>query len=54
MIDIRLTINDWLLCKAHHYVNADGSDYTEPDPKWIRVDDVEFKQDGRDYPARGR
>ena len=44
MVNIRLTINDWLLCKAHQYVNADGSDYTEPDPKWIRVDDVVFKQ----------
>ena len=44
MLNIRLTVNDWLLCKAHQYVNADGSDYTEPDPKWIRVDDVEFKQ----------
>ena len=44
MINIRLTVNDWLLCKAHHYINADGTDYTEPDPKWIRVDDVEFKE----------
>ena len=44
MVNIRLTINNWLLCKAHHYVNADGSDYTEPDPKWIGVDDVVFKQ----------
>ena len=44
MVNIRLAINGWLLCKAHHYVNADGSDYTEPDPKWIRVDDVVFHQ----------
>ena len=44
MIHIKLTVNDWVLCLAHHYVNPDGSDYTEPDPKWIRVDDVIFKQ----------
>ena len=44
MIKIKLAVNDWELCLAHHYVNADGSDYTEPDPKWIRVDDVIFKQ----------
>ena len=44
MIYIKLAVNDWVLCLAHHYVNADGSDYTEPDPKWIRVDDVLFKQ----------
>ncbi len=44
MVNIKLTVNDWLLCIAHQYVNADGSDYTGPDPKWIRVDDVIFKQ----------
>ena len=44
MVEIRLTVNDWILCYAHQYVNADGSDYTGPDPKWIRVDDVIFKQ----------
>lgn len=46
MVNIKLTVNDWLLCIAHQYVNADGSDYTGPDPKWIRVDDVIFKQGG--------
>ena len=46
MVEIRLTVNDWILCYAHQYVNADGSDYTGPDPKWIRVDDVLFKQGG--------
>ena len=44
MVEIRLAVNDWVLCYAHQYVNADGSDYTGPDPKWIRVDDVLFKQ----------
>ena len=44
MFTIWLTVNDWLLCIAHQYVNADGSDYTGPDPKWIRVDDVIFQQ----------
>ena len=41
---IRLTINDWIICRAHQYVNADGSDFTGPDPKWIHIDDVIFKQ----------
>ena len=44
MVRIRLRVNDWFLCYAHQYVNADGSDHTGPDPKWIRVDDVIFKQ----------
>ena len=44
MVEIRLTVNGWLLCYAHQYVNPDGSDYTGPDPKAIRVDDVIFKQ----------
>ena len=44
MVNIKLTVNDWLLCIAHQYVNAYGSDYTAPDPKWIRVDDLIVKQ----------
>ena len=44
MVHIKLAVNYWALCFAYHYVNVDGSDYTEPDPKWIRVDDVVFKQ----------
>jgi hypothetical protein len=44
MVNIKLTVNDWLLCRAHQYVNADGSGYTGPDQKWIRVDDVIFKE----------
>lgn len=46
MVNIKLKVNGWLLCIAHQYVNADGSDYTGPDPKWIGVDDVVFKQGG--------
>ena len=42
MIIIRLTVDDWPLCYAHHYVNADGSNFTDPDPKWIQIDDVIF------------
>ena len=47
MIIIRLTVDDWPLCYAHHYVNADGSNFTGPDPKWIQIDDVIFKQGSR-------
>ena len=44
IIYIRLTINDRLLCVAHHYISASGEDLTEPDPKAIYVDDAAFKQ----------
>ncbi len=46
MVRIRLTVNDWLLCYAHQYVSASGAAITGPDPKWIRIDDVIFKQGG--------
>ena len=45
IIKIRLTVNDYDLCLAHHYVSASGEDVTEPDPKMIQLDDVTFKQD---------
>lgn len=44
MIEIRLSINNWFLCYAHRYVRADGTPYTEPDPKLLRIDDLVFKQ----------
>lgn len=44
MVRIKLTVNDWFICYAHQYVNANGTDFTGPDPKWLRIDDVIFKQ----------
>ena len=44
MVRIRLTINDWIICYAHQYVSAAGAPITQPDPKWIRVDDLILKQ----------
>ena len=44
MVRIKLTVNDWFICYAHQYVNANGTDFTGPDPKWMRIDDAVFKQ----------
>ena len=44
IVSIRLSVNDWLLCLAHRYVGPDGEELTEPDPKYIQLDDVVFKQ----------
>ncbi|MCI0786356.1 MAG: hypothetical protein J4O09_08585 [Chloroflexi bacterium] len=44
MIEIRITVNEWFLCYAHRYVLEDGTPYTEPDPKLIRIDELVFKQ----------
>ena len=44
IVSIRLAVNDWLLCLAHRYTGPDGEELTEPDPKYIQLDDVVFKQ----------
>jgi hypothetical protein len=44
MIEIRLTVNNWFLCYAHQYVTKEGAEYTQPDPKLIRVDNLVWKQ----------
>ena len=44
IVRLYLTVNDYYLCNAHQYVNPDGTDYTEPDPKYLRIDDVVFSQ----------
>ena len=44
MVLVRLTTNDYPKCLAHHYVSELGEYITEPDPKWIALDDVIFKQ----------
>ena len=44
IVRIRLAVNDYAICLAHQYVSATGADVTGPDPKWIAIDDVIFKQ----------
>ena len=44
IVRIRLAINDWVLCYAHQYTNANGVGITRPDPKSIIIDDVTFRQ----------
>ena len=40
-VDILLTINDYWICRAHRYVIG-SQEVTGPDPKQIRIDDLEF------------
>ena len=40
IVDIRLAINDYLICMAHRYVDGVGREITEPDPKRIEIDDL--------------
>ena len=44
IVRIRLAVNDYAICLAHQYVSAAGADVTGPDPKWIAIDNVIFKQ----------
>ena len=40
LIEIRLSLNDHLLCVAHRYVLPSGSEWTQPDPKSIQIDEL--------------
>lgn len=44
VVRLYLSVNGYFLCTAVHYVFTDGTFYTEPDPKYIRIDDLEWKQ----------
>lgn len=44
IVRIKLTVNDYTICLGRHHVSATGTDVTGPDPKWIAIDDVIFKQ----------
>lgn len=44
LVEIYLTENDWYLCLAQHYIRPDGTDHTEPDPKYLRIDNLILKQ----------
>lgn len=44
MVNIRLTINDYLICIAHRYAIPGGRAVTGPDPKYIRLDQLIISQ----------
>lgn len=44
MVNIKLRINDYLICVAHRYVRSDGVQLTGPDPKYIRLDDLALRE----------
>jgi len=44
MVNIRLKINDYLICVAHRYAIPGGRQVTGPDPKYIRLDDLALRQ----------
>ena len=39
MVEIRLAINDHLLCRAHRYILG-NREITGPDPKYFRIDNL--------------
>ena len=43
MVEIRLTINDHLICLAHRHIRG-LQEITGPDPKFFRIDDLEITQ----------
>ena len=45
MIDIRLTVNDFLICVAHRFVDDTGRELTQPDPKRIEIDELALIQE---------
>lgn len=42
-VDIKLTVNGYRICVAHRMLKQDGSLPTEPDPKYIHVDELKFR-----------
>ena len=44
MVNIRLKINDYLICIAHRYTVPGGRQVTDPDPKYIRLDHLVLSQ----------
>lgn len=44
MLNIRLASNGFKICVAHRTLKKDGSPATEPDPKYIRIDELELRK----------
>ena len=45
MVNITIVLNGYTICVAHRMVNIDGEPLTEPDPKFIRIDESEFRKE---------
>ena len=43
MVNIRLTVNDYLICIAHRFLGPDGL-VTGPDPKYFHIDNLRIGQ----------
>ncbi len=43
MVNIRLTVNDYLICIANRFLRPDGLE-TGPDPKYFRIDSLRIGQ----------
>lgn len=43
IVNIKLTVNDYLICVAHRYLREDGV-LKEPDPKYFQIDDLRIGQ----------
>ncbi len=43
MVNIRLTVNDYLICIAHRFLRPDDL-VTGPDPKYFHIDDLRIGQ----------
>ena len=44
IVDISLTVNDYLICVAHRFVDAEGHPLTQPDPKRVDIDDLIIRE----------
>ena len=44
IVNVRLKINDYLICIAHRYAIPGDRQVTGPDPKYSRLDDLVLRQ----------
>ena len=44
IVEIRLTVNEYLICLAHRMIDENDHPLTEPDPKSFRIDDLRIRQ----------
>ena len=45
LVEIRLSVNHYLIRIAHRYITPEGRGYTQPDPKRINIDDLALIQE---------
>ena len=44
ILDIKIASNGYTICVAHRMVDVNGEPLTEPDPKFIHIDDLELRK----------